>query len=401
LHKYFYRAIDLNKKTFKGYFLAKDEEDLRVKLSSQNLFLIRARAIPEKSPRSFFSAAGKVSSKELIGFCRQFAIMTDSGVTIPDALTALKKQPYSKPLKKALQEVCDDIKAGKALSEAMALRKNVFPDFCTSMTRVGEQSGLLSDVFYSLADYYEKESSIKQRTGTILAYPILLAFLTAAVFILIMAVVIPTFESALKEINVELPAITAAIINVDHWFKENWKYLLIILCAVAVVIILIGKTEAGRYFYDSLKIYIPPSAQLKTALICSAFARGFGLLLHSGTELVNAMEIIAPVLGNKNVEKRFLLALSDVKKGKSLASALRGRKLFTPTLIQIVAVGEKTGNLDGALTDAAPYFDEQAERKFNLLVNILQPAALIFMGAAVGLLFYAVYLPMISIMGAL
>lgn len=401
MQKYFYRAVDINKKKFKGYFLAESEEDLKIRLSDQKLFLISAKPVSDKPPQAFISITGKASLKELTSFCRQFAVMIDSGVSVINSLDVLRRQDYSGFFRKVIADVFENVKVGLPLSEAMAKHKKVFPDFFTSMIYVGEQSGKLDEILRSAADYYENEAKIKQRIKLAMAYPAFLFVLTAAIFVMMVAFVIPTFEEALSQLDVEMPALTAAIMNVSHWFSANWTYVVLAAFAVIAALVLFGKTKYGRYLYDTLKIKTPPLAKVHTALITARFSRGFGLLLSSGMELLDAMKVIAPALGNKNVERRFIMAINDVEEGKNLTFALSNHKLFPVMLIHMVSVGEKTGVVDRVLLDSSSYFDAQAERALTAMVNMLQPVMLVIMGAAVGVLFYAVYSPMLSIINTL
>lgn len=401
MKKYFYRAVDINKKEYSGYFSAKNKEDLKVRLCAAGLFLTRAKSVSERSPQAFFSVTGRVSVNELTSFCRQFAAMTASGVSVVDGLGALSRQPYSKFFRRVIERVLEDVKIGNSLSAAMAKHKRAFPDFFTGMISVGEESGRLDEILRSLADYYETEAKIARRTKSAMAYPAFLVALALAVAVLTVVFVIPAFDEALSALGAELPALTLAFVNASRWFANNWAYVVIAAVALAAVLVIVGKTKRGRYFYDTLKIKIPPLAKANTALITARFARGFGLLLSGGVDLIGSMRAIVPVLGNKNVERRFMLAVGNVEEGKSLTAALGDYKLFPVELLKMTAVGERTGGLDKALLGSAPYFDERAERVLAAIVNMLQPIMLVIMGAVVGLLFYSVYSPLLSLINTL
>ena len=231
----------MNKRKFKGQFLAENEDDLRLQLSRQKLYLIKAVPISSKPPSAFFTVSGKVKTKELTTFCRQFAIMINSGISIIDSLAILRDQSYSRYFKSVISMVYDDVKVGVLLSKAMEKHKKVFPQFFTSMTYVGEQSGMLDEVLISIADYYETDAKIKSKTKSAMIYPIFLAILMLAIVVLMVAFVIPTFEKALAELDVEMPPLTVAIMNISHWFIENWKYLVIGVAGLVLIIVLIDK----------------------------------------------------------------------------------------------------------------------------------------------------------------
>lgn len=401
MQKYKYTAVDIDKKKFKGYFLAENEDDLRMQLSRQRLYLIHAVPVSDKPPSAFFSVTGKVKPLELTTFCRQFAIMISSGVSIVDSLNILKEQSYSSFFRKVLSAVYEDVKVGVLLSDAMAKHKKVFPHFFTSMTYVGEQSGMLDEVLRSVADYYETDTKIKGKAKSAMIYPAFLAVLMLAIVVLMVAFVIPTFEKSLSAIEVEMPTITVVIMNISHWFIDYWMYLFLGIVLLVVILIAVGRTEKGKYLYHTILLQLPIFGKVKISLISSNFARGFGLLLSGGMDVVDAMTVISAVLGNKNVEKRFRFAIADVREGKSLTESLSTYKLFPTIMIQMVSVGEKTGRVDKVLLQSGSYFDEQAERSLSAMTALIQPIMLGIMGAIVGLLFIAIYSPMLSIMKTL
>ena len=171
MKKFKYTAINADKKKFTGTFMAADEESLREQLILQKLYLVKSRAVSFKPPNAFFSVSGKVKVGELTTFCRQFSIMVSSGILAIDCLSVLKTQSYSGYFKKVLEEMHEDVKAGKLISEAMEKHKNAFPEFFRSMTYVGEMSGTLDKVLVSLADYYESDSKIKAKTKNVIVIP--------------------------------------------------------------------------------------------------------------------------------------------------------------------------------------------------------------------------------------
>ena len=269
------------------------------------------------------------------------------------------------------------------------------------MTYVGEQSGMLDEVLRSIADYYETDAKIRSKTVSAMLYPIFLAVLMIAIVVLMVAFVIPTFEDSLAELEVEMPPLTMAVMGISHWFAANWKYTVLGVVALVMILLAVGRTPRGKYFFHTLLLHIPLVGKALTALISAKFARGFGLLLSSGMDVVDAMSVISAVLGNKNVEKRFQLATADVREGQSITSALTKYRLFPTILIQMVSVGEKTGSVDKVLLQSSSYFDDQAERLLTGMTTLIQPIMLGIMGLIVGLLFYAIYSPMIAIMQTL
>lgn len=399
MKKYKYEAVNLNKRKFTGTFLAENEKDLASQLAKQNLFLTKAKVAPEKINPSFFSITGaKISINDLTAFCRQFAIMINSGMSIVQALYVLKSQDYNKYFQTIIESVHEDVKGGLMLSDALDKHKKVFPNFFKSMIRVGEASGKLDEVLNSLANYYDEDAALKKKTKGALTYPIMLLLMTLGIVVLMMVFVIPTFKETLTSMNVPMPALTQAIADMSDFILLNWRIIVLVVMAVVAAIIIFRMTKTGKYFFDTLAIRIPFLKTINMAKITARFARGFSLLLSSGMDIIDAMEEISPLLGNMNVEKRFRQATEDVKQGMSLTVAFEGYKLFPDILIQMISVGERTAALEEVLTRSCSFFDEQADTAIKSFISAISPIMLLIMGGVVGVLFVAIYSPMLQIM---
>ncbi len=399
---YKYVAVNLQKKKYKGIYIADDEQDLAVQLAKQNLYLISARVYKGGTPSPFFTlGTGKVKLSELTTFCRQFAIMLTSGFTLLGCLDSLRQQPYSNYFKSILRVVSEDVKSGYMLSEAIDKHKKVFPEYFRSMVHVGEASGKLDSVFIALADYYEADSAIKKKVKAALAYPTMLAFMTVAIVILMLAFVIPTFKDTLSTLEVKPEGITAVVYKISDFILTKWSTLLLVVIAVIGLIFLFARTKKGKIFFDILKIKLPFIKKVQINLITARFARGFSLLLQSGMDLATALDSISIILGNSQIEKRFNEAAEDVRHGVSLTIAFERQKIFPQMLIQMISVGEKTASLEEVLGRSCKFFDEQVETSLNSVTSKIQPAMLMILGVVVGTLFIAVYSPMLNIMNGL
>lgn len=403
MEKYKYTAIDLNKQKYSGIFIAQDERDLAVQLAKQNLYLISSSPYSGVAKSSFFSLSfgSAVKLNELTAFCRQFAIMINSGMSILACIDSLRKQAFSSFFRGILDVTYEDVKGGIMLSEALNKHKKVFPDFFRSMIKVGEISGKLDMVFNSLADYYETDERVKKRVRGALAYPLMLAVLMVGIVVLMLLYIVPTFRESLASLEVPIEGITKIVYDVSDWLLANWKTVLLIVACIAALGWLFGLTENGKYFYDKLKLQLPFIRKVQIDLITARFARGFGLLLSSGMDIVDAMDSIVIVLGNRDVEKRFRLATEDVRHGMSMSKAFSKHKLFPDILIEMVAVGEKTAAVDEVLNRSCGFFDDQVETTLTNVVGVIQPVMLIMMGGIVAVLFIAIYSPMLSIMTSL
>lgn len=399
MQQYKYTAINLQKEKFTGHFIAQSEADLAIQLSKQGLYLVSCSPYSGKSPSSFFTlGTGKVKLAELTTFCRQYSIMVNSGISLLGGIEILKEQNFSAYFRQLLQMIYEDLKAGLMLSDAMAKHKGVFPDFFRSMIKVGETSGRIDIVMNSLADYYERDNSIKKKTRSAFSYPIMLMCMTVAIVILMLAFVIPTFRSSLSSLEIEPQGLTKAVYDISDFLIANWQYLLAGVVVFVLILFGIGKTPRGRYFYDWLKVHLPLIGKVNTDLITARFARGFGLLLSSGMDITDALDSVVIVFGNRDVERRFRAAAEDVRHGTTLAIAFNRYKLFPDIMTQMIAVGEKTAALDDVLERSCSFFDDAVERSLTSVTSKIQPIMLILLGGIIGTLFIAVYSPMLDIM---
>lgn len=399
---YKYVAVNLQKKKYKGIYIAEDENDLAVQLTKQNLYLVSAKVYKGGTPSSFFTlGTGKVKLSELTTFCRQFSIMISTGIALLDCIDSLKLQPYSSYFKAILQVVSEDVKGGAMLSTALDKHKKVFPNFFRSMVHIGEASGKLDMVFVSLADYYESDSAIKSKVKGALAYPIMLAVMTVAIIILMLAYVVPTFQETLADMDVAIDGLTKAMFDISDFLLEYGNILILGVIMIAGVLFLFSKTKLGKRTFDILKIKLPLIGRVNVNLITARFARAFSLLLSSGMDLATALDTISIILGNSYIEERFNEAAEDIRHGVTLTVAFQKQNIFPQMLLQMLSVGERTASLEDVLGRSCTFFDQQVETSLNSLTSKIQPIMLIIMGGVIGVLFIAVYSPMISIMNNL
>lgn len=399
MKKFKYTAYNLDHKKYTGFYFANDEQHLRTLLSQQQLFLISCKEVSDKSPSAFFSLSGKVKMKEITYFCRQLAIMINSSIELINCLEILKNQVFSKYFKQILERVYEDVQTGMLLSEAMSKHKKVFPEFLRNMVYVGEMSSSLEKVLDNIAEYYESEMRTKSKIKSALVYPITLAVLTVAILALMMILVVPTFRNSLGSMEIEMPALTMAIFNISDFVTQNFLTLFGGIIGFIVLIKLLGKTNSGRLFFDTLAMKISFTKRYQVAKTTSIFARSFGLLLASGMHIVDAMEVVQKILGNKYIEKKFEQATEAVRGGVSLTKAIEDMQVFPPMLLQMVSVGEKTASLDDSLLRTSGYFDEELSHALSSMMSLIQPVLMSVMGISIGVIFLAVYSPMLSIMG--
>ena len=402
MQKYRYTAVNLENKKIKGTFIANDEKDLAEQLAKQSLYLVSSSIYSGNTPSAFFTlGTGKVTLPELTSFCRQFAIMLNTHIPLLECIDILKNQPFSGYFKKILDVIYDDVKGGMLLSEALDKHAKVFPDFFRSMTYVGEMSGRLDVVFNALADYYERDAAMRQKLKSAMAYPLVLLALTFGIAIAMLMFIIPTMKDGLKDMDVPIEGITKVIYDMSDFVLEWWQAIVSGIMLVGIAIFLFLMTEKGKYVRDVLLLKIPLLKTIQISTLTARFARAFALLLSSGTDLTDALDAVSVVLTNRYLKKHFAVAIDYVRHGMSLTNAFESVGLFPTMLTKMVTIGERTNSLDDVLTRSCDYFDTQLEASFSSFSSKIQPIMIAFMGIVVGVMFIAVYSPMLSIMGTL
>ena len=250
----------------------------------------------------------------------------------------------------------------------------------------------------SLADYYEKDRALKRKVKTAFAYPIFLFCMMIGIVILMLTYVIPTFRKTLNDLGIPEKGFSKVIFTMSDFLLNYWLYLLAGIVVLAVLLFLFGKTERGRYIYDWIKVNFPIFKKINVNLITARFARGFGLLLSSGMDVNDALDAVTIVFENKDVEKRFKMAAEDIRMGLPLSIAFENYNLFPPIMLQMISVGERTASLDDVLKRSCSFYDDLVESALTSAAAKIQPVMLLILGVVVGVMFIAVYSPILDMM---
>ena len=401
MRKFKYTATDSEGKIVKGNFIADSDAEMKEMLLKAGYYVTNYREISSVELSSFFSLSGKVKTSELSTFCNQFSVMINAGISIVEAVNVCTEQKYSSVLKRALRKIQDDLKQGFLLSEAMAKHPKVFPPFFSSMVYVGEAAGCLDRVLVNVAEYYEFEEKTKKKVRGALAYPIVLIALLIIVVVAMMLFVIPTFIDSFSKMDVEMPALTMAIFNLSQFFQEFGLIFLGIVFALVLIMWLLRFLPSVKFTYDKLKVTLPLFKKINMALFTSRFCRSLGLLLSSGADSLSSLESLKQTITNRYLAFQFEKVITNVRMGMSLSASLGAVMEVSPILIQMIVVGERTGELDAVLTKTAPYFNAQAEATIGLITAIIQPTIMVLLGGTIAVLFVAIYSPILSMIQGL
>ncbi|MFA7131585.1 MAG: type II secretion system F family protein [Bacilli bacterium] len=397
--KYRFKAKNIENKILRGVYVARDDDDLREIISNQGFFLISFRKIPESA--QLFSFLEKIKPDDLTAFCRQFSIMVTAGIEISDCIVTLRDNTKVKKLKTILEDVHKSLMEGVMLSEAFAKYPKTFPQFFTNMIYIGELSGNMDFVLNRLADYYENDAKVKKKIKSSLTYPKILLLLSVAVVIVLSVFVMPMFSDLFSGFSAELPPLTVTINNITFFIRDNIGLLLAGGIIFYILLILFGRTKIGRQVIDYIKLKGPIIKNVTISSVTARFARGFGVLVESGMQIIDSIEIIGRLLGNVAVEKQFIIVTSEIKRGQPIAKSLETIDIFPTMLIEMVKVGEESGAIDKVLNKTANYFDDQVTNSIQKMTTFIEPMFILTVAGIIVVILLSVFLPMMGLMDAI
>jgi type IV pilus assembly protein PilC len=339
----------------------------------------------------------KVKLKELSVFSRQFATMVNSGLPILRALSILADQTNNAELAKTLSACRADIEQGSSLSAAMQKHPKVFNDLFVSMVKSGETGGQLDNVLLRLADMIENEVKLRGKIKSAMTYPIAVVALVSLIMTAMLLFVVPQFKSIYGQLGGTLPLPTRLLLTMSDVFKKFWF--------IVIGGLFIGRfffrrwkaTPAGRESVDAFKLRVPIFGSLfqKTAL--ARFAGTLSMLLRSGVPILQALDIVSDTVNNKVIAKAVTEVQGSVREGESMAKPLAKHKVFPPMVVQMLAVGEETGQVDVMLEKVATFYNQEVEASVDSLTSLIEPLLIAIVGGAVGAAVIALYMPMFNI----
>lgn len=343
----------------------------------------------------------KVKKKDVMVFTRQFAVLLGAKISLGDSLKNVYKQTSNLLLKEAIGELSSDVDSGLSLSQAMERHGEVFSNFYISMIRSAEITGRVEEVVKYLADYLEKEYVFVSKIKNALTYPVIVFVLLFTVAGIMIGFVFPQLAPIFKEADVALPFFTRIFLFLGDFISRWWLILLIFLAMMAVSLINYFKSAEGKIVYDEIAVKLPVFGKLFKEIYIARFAESTSVLIKGGIPVAQALEISSHTVGSI-VYRDVIKDLADaVREGVLLSNALEQNSAYFPSLVsQMVAVGESTGQLDELLSRAGAFYAREAGETIDNLVELIQPALMIVIGVAVGILFAAVLLPIYGLVQA-
>jgi len=343
----------------------------------------------------------QVKLPDLIIFTRQIYSLTKAGIPILRAVNGLADSSHSKLLKTALYDVLDRMHNGYSLSAAMAANPRVFSQLYISLIQVGENTGQLDKVFLQLSEYLEQELETRKRVKAAMRYPSFVMIVLVVAMVVLNIYVIPVFAGMFAKFHAELPWTTQLLLATSSFFVNYWPYLLLVFIATIVALKVWLKSDKGNYTWDKWKLRIPIIGSVIERSLLARFSRSFAMMLSAGVPLNNALYLVAFAVDNHYLKEKILAMRGRIESGETLLKTASSAQLFTPLVLQMVAVGEETGQVDELLNESADFYEREVDYELKNMAAKIEPILISIVAVMVLILALGIFTPMWDMMGAI
>lgn len=336
----------------------------------------------------------RVSLEELTLFCRQMYSLSKAGIPIIRAFRGLTESTQNVTLARAIGTIVEDLESGHSLARALSNHKDLFSDLFVSVVHVGENSGRLEESFAQMSKYLELERETIKRIKSATRYPTFVIVAMLIGMLIINMFVVPAFSGVFENLGAELPWQTQALIAISDFLLKFWPLLLLACSGAAIGVRAWVKTPHGRLLWDRYKLQLPIVGSLFERINLARFCRSFAMMLKSGVPLVQGLHIVSHALGNEYMGQKVRNMRAGIERGESFLRAARESVLFTPLVIQMIAVGEETGSVDALLEEAAEFYEEEVDYQLKTLADAIEPILIMGIGGMILVLALGVFLPL-------
>ncbi|MDD3474960.1 MAG: type II secretion system F family protein [Candidatus Dojkabacteria bacterium] len=393
-----YSARTEEGKEVKGTISARDEAAVTEILHDKGLVIVNIKDTFNFNIESLNEInIGGIPLKDKVVFMRQMATMVSAGLPLTRALEIMEAQATNPLFRKVIGGVKERVESGQGLADSFRAEEDVFDDITLNLIEAGESSGKLDTILLKLAVELEEKQELKSKLTSALIYPVIITVVIIAVIALLMFVMVPAMSEIYSEFDAELPWTTNILISLSNFVTVYWWAVLLVLGLLAIGIKAYLDTNKGKKFADKIVLYIPIVKDVVTKTQIAEFTRIMSLLLSSGLSILQALELAAKSLSNSLFSDVIMDARDEVEKGGSLTVPISRSKYYPPIVSSMIAVGEETGNLDTVLEKVATYYKQEVNTATENLSGVLEPVFLIVMGATIGFIALAVYMPMFQL----
>lgn len=383
----------------KGFFVTKIAERAKGGKGKKNPAAAKKGGGGRKKKKAF--TIGKISNKQLCLFTRQLSTLQDAGLPILRSLKILEGQCKPGVLKNALGDVVEDIESGSTLSEAFSKHPKAFDRLYCNMIKAGEAGGALEAILQRLADFKEKAQTLKRRVKGAMVYPIVVILVAVVIVGFILYFIIPKFEAIFADFGVDLPDMTKFLIWASHIVVQKFWLVILIPFLFWVFIKLMYRNKTGAYILDKLWLYIPVMGTIIEKSTVARTMRTLGTLVQSGVPILESLNIVKDTAGNAVFERAFGRIYDSIREGETIAQPLRESRIVDDIVVNMIDVGEETGDLDTMLNKIADNYEEEVEVLVDSLVSLLEPIMIVVLGGIIGFIVIALFLPLIQLISKL
>ncbi len=393
--KFAYKAKRPNGEVVEGTLEAENKRLVVSKLHGMKVFPI---SIEEEGGRGLqaevnLQTFSRIRFTDIVTFTRQLSDLTKAGLPLVRSLEVLVEQTDNDKLKSVIRGMNNDVSGGMAFSDALAKYPKHFSDLYCSMVRSGEVGGYLDTVLDRLADFLEKEADIRSQIRNAMAYPVIMICVAVAVVLILTVYVVPTFVKMFEEQNLALPKITQILVTISETFTSYWYGIIAAICLVVWGYRKYAATPEGRTNIDRFKLQVPILGDMVKKQEIAKFSRTLGTLLGNGVSILKALDVVTDVITNKILSEEVKGLKADISEGERLSTKMKQSEIFPPVAVNMVAVGEETGQLETTLQRIAETYEVETERALKTMVTLIEPLLIVSMAVVVGFIVMAMILP--------
>lgn len=392
---YEYEAMSRGGERVAGRIEADRSNIAAKQLKESGYYVTSIKEVQEKKDLgSVLKASGRVKTKDLTIFSHQFAAMIDAGISLVDAFNILYEEAEHPKLKEVIREIQEDIETGSSLSDAMSRHPKVFPELYCQLVRAGETGGVLNTVLNQLAAHYDKQEEINGKVKSALYYPITILVIAVFVVIFLVVKIVPTFVGMFNSFGAALPLPTRILLGASDFLQTYWWALLLGIGGLLAIFYSYRQTPSGELQLDKLILKIPVIGNMMQKVILSRFSSTLAILLGSGVDLISSLNIVEDVVGNKVYANALVEARGQVREGVSFSRPLANMPIFPSILVQMVKIGEESGNLEMMLNKVSNFYDREVGNAVEASISLIEPLMIVFLAGVVGFIVISIVLPM-------
>jgi len=373
------------------------KDDVLAYLHKQKMIPVSVR---EKSKSLNISFGSGVGTRDIVIFTRQFATMINSGLPLVQSLDILAEQTENPALRKTIQDTLYDVESGHTLADAMAKHPKVFSELFTNMVAAGEAGGILDTILLRLATFLEKADALKRKIKGAMVYPVVIFSVAGGAVVILLIFVIPTFQTMFAAAGIPLPLPTRVVIGMSQILFGYWWAMAAGIGGAVFALRAFVATSQGRLLVDKMMLTLPILGDMQRKAAVARFTRTLGTLVSSGVSILEGLEITAKTAGNRVIHDAVMGSRASIAGGETIAGPLKESGVFPPMVVQMINVGEQTGGLDEMLTKIADFYDEEVDAAVETLLSAMEPIFIVFLGAIVGGMIVAMYLPIFDMINA-